>query len=333
MSGCCVKHGEIGDRVLELRALTRLSCDYLERGDAARADAMIAARAALGEAIGHVRYRWQTPLLRSMRAMMEGRFDACEAAIVEARALAEQAHDPNAERCIEMHRFTMLMIAGRVEALAAQLPATLRQVVTLPDGATLSNWAIAVVGAHSGDSGAADEALQTLGRVNVMTARMPRVVLTEVAVLCGARDHCARLYASFAPDDDSNASWGPFAFACAPPVARTLAAAAFALGRVADAERHAELALALSERVRAPAHIAWVRLTWGEGLATLDPARAVPQLEQALQIGERLDMPAVVARAQAGLQGARGVTSAASVPPSAAPRHRCASGVRVAARR
>ena len=65
----------IGDRALELRALTRLACAFTEVGDVYHAAAAIEARATLGDALGAPRYRWATPLLRSMRAMLEGRFE------------------------------------------------------------------------------------------------------------------------------------------------------------------------------------------------------------------------------------------------------------------
>jgi hypothetical protein len=124
---------------------------------------------------------------------------------------------------------------------------------------------------------------------------MERVTLLEAAVLADDEDVCRALYATFDPSDDANACWGPFAFACAPPIACTLAFAAFALGHREHALAHGERALQLAERMGADAHRAWVELTIGEG--TLDASR----LEFALMLGHKLTMPEVEQRAERAL--------------------------------
>ncbi len=286
----------LGDRVLELRALTRLGCDQMERGVVASAEAVIATRAALADSIGHPRYLWQTPLMRSMRAMPDGRFADCEAFVAEARQLAAEALDPNAERCIEIHRFSMLLVAGRPDDLRLQEAATLRVVGSLPDGAMLGAWVTAAVAAHLGDLARATVAIGHLGTASVMSSRMSRVTLADSAVLAGKREVAEALAPSLAPDEDANTCWGPFGFSCGPPIARVQAAIAFMLGRTDEAVRHCERALALSARMDAAAHLAWVHLTWGEG--TRDRAH----LDEALARAETLGMPEVAARARAALE-------------------------------
>ncbi len=286
----------LGDRVLELRALTRLACDHMERGVIASADAVIASRAALADAIGHPRYRWQTPLMRSMRAMPFGRYAECEELIAEARRIAAEAPDPNAERCIEVHRFTMLLFAGRPDALEAQEAPTLRMVGSLPDGAMLSAWVSGAVAARLGDRPRALAALDLMGTTSVMSSRMSRISLASTAVLAGAREIAEAAARPFARDEDANSCWGPFGFSCGPPIACVQAAVAFMLGRADEGVRHAERAHALSERMAAPAHLAWVHLTWGEG--TGDRAR----LEQAIALAEPLGMAEIVTRARAAME-------------------------------
>jgi len=212
---------EVGDRVLRLRALTRLACDHLERGDSAAADAAIAARSALADSIGHPRYLWQTPLMRSMRAMPEGRFDDCMAEIAEARRIALEVSDPNAERCIEVHTFSLLLVAGRPEALRAQRPSTLRVLASLPDGLSLHTWVLAVIAARLGEREAGGEHLRTLGASSIMSARMARATLCEAALLCDVPQVYVPMYRSFSAGD-ALAAWGPFAFACFTPIARLL---------------------------------------------------------------------------------------------------------------
>jgi tetratricopeptide (TPR) repeat protein len=284
----------VSDRVLELRALTRLACDHIERGDVARCDATISARGALAESIGHPRYLWQTPLLRSMQAMPHGRFDACEAHILEAKRLAVDAPDSNAERCIEFHRFALLLLAGRPDALRAQEASAQRTLISLLGNELLHAWLTAVVAAKVGDKQRAAATLRAIGATRSM-ARMPRITLLEVAVLAEVRDTYERLYTTFDATDDANACWGPFAFVCTAPIARVLAAAAFALGRAEEATGHCERALALANRMDADAHRAWVHLTWGEGTGATD------HLESAVGLADRLDMPEVRKRAEAAM--------------------------------
>ncbi len=285
----------VGDRILELRALTRLGCDHIERGAVAAAEAAIETRATLAESIGHPRYLWQTPLMRSMRAMIDGRFHECEAFIAAARRIAPESSDPNAERCIEVHRLSMLFVAGRSEDLVRQEAPTLRVMGSLPDGATLGAWATATVAAHAGDRARARAAVAELGTTSVMSARMATVTLAEAAALIGLGDVAAALGSTIAPDEDANACWGPFGFSCGPPIARVQAAIAFLHGRTEEAVRHCERALALSTRMNAGAHLAWVHLTWGEG--TGDRAHLEEALERALALG----MPEVEQRARAAI--------------------------------
>jgi hypothetical protein len=302
-----------GDRVLRLRALTRLGCDYLARGEMANADAAISARAALADSLGHPRYRWQTPLLRSMRAMPEGRFEDCEAEIAEARRIAEDAGDANTRRCIEMHRLWLMLVAGRTADLREQAARACTEAAKLFGSAAFS-WLEAVAEAHVvGEQEAAARALSS--GIGHRTSIPSRLTLAETAVLCGARSIYEPLMATFAPDDDTNVIWGPFAFVCGPPVARILGMIEFALGRREEGVRQCARALTLAERMNAPASSAWIHLAWGEGLA--GDASASEHLEHALGMAEKLGMPEVVARAGARLAAvsSRGGTRPIEAPP------------------
>lgn len=291
---------DLGDRVLELRGLTRLSCDHLENGDVASADAMIAARTKLANEIGLPRHRWQSPLLRSMRAMPHGRWRECDEAIAEARAIATdegKAVDPNAERNITVHQFFLALVMGRPERLRSHESEMQRVTSLLPDGADYRHWITSAVLARTGEHEAARRLV--IGEDPLKpSARMCRALSADSAVLSGVHGWFETLYASLLPDEGATNSWGPFGFTCGPPVGRILAGLAFGLGRDAEAERHCERALALSERMGAIAHLVWVHLTWGEGLHESDPSRAKEHLAFALEHGSKLEMPEVVMRAE-----------------------------------
>jgi tetratricopeptide (TPR) repeat protein len=287
-----------GDRVLRLRALTRLACDRMELGDFGAADAAIAARATLADSLGHPRYRWQTPLLRSMRAMPDGRFDDCESEIADARALAAEAQDPNGDGCIETHRLWMLLVAGRTAELPVQGERAVRAYEVASLG-PIDSFVSIVVAARVGERERAAKAIASLRPSPNTKLRMTRVNLAEAALACGALDMASSLYASFAADEDVYACCGPSAFVCAPPIASMLGAVAFATGRPQEAERHMQRALALTDRTQSPAHRAWVKLAWGEALRGTRQGRE--RLLQALELASELQMPEVEARASAAL--------------------------------
>ena len=73
--------------------------------------------------------------------------------------------------------------------------------------------------------------LKALGTSNVVTARMARAMLAEAALALGVPEVYRSLYPTFSTED-ALAAWGPFAFACLPPVARLLGAIDFAEGRL-----------------------------------------------------------------------------------------------------
>ena len=286
----------VGDRVLELRALARLACDYIERGDRAAADSVIELHRALGEALGPARHRWQSPLLASMRAMPEGRFAVCEAEIERARELVREIEDPSAERCIEMHRFYLLLLAGRSRELAEHESAALRVVTQPPDGQARRDFITGATAARLGDAARARARLRAIGAASSGWSRTWRAAAAEAAALCGARDVVAELDAGLFADGSPVVCSGPYAFACSPPISYTRAVTAFALGRRDEAIARCDDALALAERIGARASIAWIELARGEGLGGRE------HLERAERIGGELDMPDVVLRARAAME-------------------------------
>ena len=290
----------IGDRVLELRALTRLACDYLEIGNLAAAEGVSAARSSLGDAMGHPRYRWQSPLIRSMQAMPAGQFDACEAAILEARRIAAEAEDESALRCIEVHRFFVLLLAGRSELLVTQEAATLRVLAKMTDAPSRQALISGVIAARSGDRIRARAQLGAIGLIASSWSRLWRSTLTEAALLCGAREVYEPLYASFTPEQSPSVCSGPFAFVCLPSIAYFRGITALALARSDEGKAECARALTSARGIGARAHVAWIELGWGEGLGAEPAARE--HLERALDIASELDMPDVARRARTGLE-------------------------------
>jgi hypothetical protein len=79
-----------GDRVLELRAQSRLVFDHLEMGDLQMALRAADSYERLAAELRQSRHLWPARLMRSMMALAGGRFDEADRTLAEARVLARE---------------------------------------------------------------------------------------------------------------------------------------------------------------------------------------------------------------------------------------------------
>jgi tetratricopeptide (TPR) repeat protein len=293
----------VDDAVIELRGLTRLATDWMELGDFARAEGVIDARAELAARIGHPRYLWQTPLLRSMLAMPKGAFSHCEEAIEEATAIGQEGLDVNATHVIAMHRFWMLLVRGDTDGLRAHTPEILRAMCRMPEPAQHHALVHAVVHARSGDAVRAREALAGIGDGARMLAPMMLATIADVALLADDTARFTALLSKLAPARGRNTAWGPFGFVCGPPYDAIVGSLASRLGKRDDALASFDAALELARRSGATAGEAWVHLARAEASArSSEPASE--DFAMAARLASEHGMPAVLARAEAGLGAA-----------------------------
>jgi hypothetical protein len=284
------------DRVLELRGLSRLVADHLESADVARADAVLLERDALASSLGHVRFRWQTPLFRSMRAMIDGRFDVCEQSCEEAQRLVQLAGDENAFRVLAVHRTWLLLLQDRVDDLRAHEPEVVRRLQGMTG---LCDLKVAMIRARAGQLASAREYLKRAAGEHLHFLRAPLLLcgVGQAAVLCGELELARRAHTLLLPHADTTATTGLFGFACWIPVRGVLGYLGRAIGRPEDENlAHFDAALERAAAMEAPAHEVWVRLWRGDREACVALAR-------------KLKLPGLEARA--------GAESAA--PPAPAP--------------
>jgi hypothetical protein len=116
-----------------LRALMRLAFDHLELGDDARADQAIDEYDQLSLAVGLPAFRWRAPVMRSMRAMMDGRFEESEALCAEATWIATRGEDAAAPMTLAVHHAGRLSASNRLDELAAHLPVALELLTPVGD--------------------------------------------------------------------------------------------------------------------------------------------------------------------------------------------------------
>ena len=289
----------LDDALLELRGLTRLATDWLELGDFARAESIIDARAELASRIGHPRYLWQTPLLRSMLAMPRGDFTACEEAIEQATAIGQEGFDVNAAHVIAMHRFWMLLVRGDGDGLRAHEPEILRAMRRMPEPAQHHALVHAVVHARSGDVVQARSALGDIGDGARMLAPMMQATIADAALLADDTSRFAGLLEELTRARGRNTAWGPFGFVCGAPYDVTVGALAARLGKRDEALAAFAAALELTRRSGASASEAWVHLAKAEALR----GWCLPAAEDfsiAARLASKYGMPAILERARIG---------------------------------
>jgi tetratricopeptide (TPR) repeat protein len=282
-----------GDRALELRGLTRQACEAIANGQVTRADSVIAQHGALARSLVQPRFRWITPLLRSMRAMMVGEFAICDAAIAEATAFA--GHEPNVARTCAVHRMWMLVHADRIVELREHEPVLLATIRTMTP--TMSAVIRAVARLRSGDLDGARDALADKepawshgrGLTTLSTA-------AEVVAEIGPEADQRLLYELLVPYRDAFAIWGPFGLICGPPTAAMLGNLASAFGDHARAVEHFETAVAMATAAGATVGRAWTNYWFARALVRTGDARAAGVLDDAIRDATRGNVPGLVER-------------------------------------
>ena len=286
-----------GDPTRVLRAQVRLVFDHLELNDPAAADAAIAAAERLARDLAHPAYLWHPPLLRAMRAVMQGRFAEAEELAEGARALAEKVDDPNRALALAGQRLGLLLAAARHDALEAEAPELLDVVHRVVDLYYAASFAVMV--------------WARLGRLDLVRAELSRLPadlawargrmmagwLAEGAAALGDADLAARLVDILRPLAARNLSWGVGSFVSEDSLARPLGIALSVAGRHEEAFRSFEDARGRVAALGAPPLAARLELDVAAALlrrdAPADRERARALLESAQATADRLGLAAV----------------------------------------
>ncbi|GAA0686075.1 hypothetical protein GCM10010193_44920 [Kitasatospora atroaurantiaca] len=236
---------QAGEPTLELLGRRLRLVALLETGDIAGADAEALAYEAAARPLHRPLYEWYVPLWRGARALMEGRFEDCRAALDEAESLGEQAGSGNAAILVGTQRWCLLAESGDlpgIERLLADRP---------PLDRIPGVWPRVTLALLAAQFGRAEEAAQRLSAVAPSLAGAPRdsewlPMLAQAADtigLIGPHPLAQQLYDLLSPHAQLFVVEGIGA-AVRGPVQRWLALLAAALGDSAAAREHAEAALA-----------------------------------------------------------------------------------------
>ena len=275
------------------------ACDLLElsRIDDARRSAHAAAE--IVEGLGQPMQRYFVIWLESTLALLEGRFDDSQRLADEALEIGIAADHPDAF----VVWGTQALVLGWQRGEVAHLVEPSRQLLEQFPG--VSAWPMAVAlaeamsGLHDEARGRLRACCADLDSLNFDAIWMPALVaLAEVCRIVDARECAAPIYERLVPYAQRLCTIS-LNLSEMGPVSRTLGVLASLMGDYRRAALHFEDALATSERIGAPPHVARTSVDYARTLLSRggdgDAERARMLLADARSIAERIGQCGVVA--------------------------------------
>ena len=310
----------LSDPELELRAHVYRLRDRLELGDIAGVDADLAAYERLANELRQPQYAWHVPLLRGMRALLEGRFDEAEALAESAYAAGQRAQEPVSAQfyAIQIALLRRHRRSPADEAALGELVARLAELGERYEAVPAWRCSLAATHAELGHEREARAALESLAADEF--ADLPfdaqwtisLTLLADAVAFLGDIPRAERLYELLLPHDGLAVVAGRAA-ACYGPVARVLAVLAATAGRTGRAERHFADAIELSDRMGDRPFAARARFELARLLLDRDGpgdlGRALELLGDALDAAQLVGMAGLVREAVQARLEAQGLTS------------------------
>jgi predicted ATPase/class 3 adenylate cyclase len=304
---------QVGHLDLATRGHLYRVANLLGMGDIAGVDRELEIYARMAAELRQPQYLWNVPLLRGMRAMMEGRFDDAEALAGEAFALGQRAQEPLSAQfyavqmaLLHTHRGTVEEMLPVVRKFAARYPA-------------IRAWRLALVSFLT-ESGRLDEAREEFERIAVRDFDdLPYDAqwVTGVALVSracwrlGDAERARKLYDLLLPHEGGVVVAGRAA-ASNGPVSLYLGALALTMSRTGDAIRHYDDTVQLATRMGDRPFLAQARHGLAAALlargAAGDRERALDLLGRVLQTAQELGMRTLVEEALALRLDAQGLS-------------------------
>jgi class 3 adenylate cyclase len=303
-----------GDRELAVLAHVYRLVALLELGDVASADLEIDTYAQLAEDLRQPQHLWHVPLLRGMRAMMDGRFAEAERLAEEARRGGERAQEPLSAQLYALQLAVMRRHQGRMDEM---VPAVREMAERYP---AIRAWRLALV-SFLADSGRLEEARVEFERLaahdfeDVPPDAQWLTAVTRIADACahlGDTERAAILYEKLLPFADHAVVAGRAA-AMNGTTSSYLGRLALTLGRVDDAiahlERGLDLAMRMGDRPFAAEAGHYLAAALLERGAAGDRERALDLLAHCLAAAQEMGMTLVIERALALRLQAQGLAA------------------------
>jgi hypothetical protein len=288
-----------GDRVLELRAQSRLVFDESERGDLRRGLRALDSYERLAHELRQPRHLWPARLMRSMLALASGRFEEADRSLAEARELARSDRELITPVVFASHQVGRFLLTerpadfDRAEAAlhAISLPGELGLVVAEASSvcmAGMSGWRGDLEGARQHMAG-----IDLDGHFLTNDGNAIALFAETVARLADGR-LAGILYERLAPYPDRLLSFGRTGMVLMGSTDRFLGMLSAVQKRHDLAVQHFEAALALERKTQSDLLSVRTKLWYARTLLDRgrsgDEAGAAELVAEALPVAERLDL-------------------------------------------
>ncbi|HKG36769.1 MAG TPA: AAA family ATPase [Solirubrobacterales bacterium] len=302
----------VGDRELEMRSHVLRLRDHLQLGDIASVDRDLEAYAKLAEELRQPQHLWHVPLLRAMRALVDGRFDEAERLAEEARRGGERAGEPLAQQFYAIQASVLYRLQGRLNEIFQQVSALGARYPAIPAWRA-ARAAIAIQLGRDADARTELDRLAGNDFEDIpRDAQWPilHALLCEVVWSLGDGERARILHDKLAPfagqvvvAGRAAASWGPYT--------RYLGLASAASGELDRAVGELDDSIELSRRMGERPFHAIAQLNLAETLAERDARgdaeRAVKLVDACLATSQELGIRDLTERALAFKLAARGL--------------------------
>ena len=222
----------------------------LVRGDRARAESELAGYRELQDGFKQPIHRVRRALLESLFCALRGDFEASDRLCREAQALSLQSSTQAARTIWLVHRLSLAQLRARPDLLAEEAPAILAHFAWMPTAVPYVAWLLASQGRR--EEAATHLREMDLGALPIASANLMDLMgAAEACVLLEDRALAETIYPRFARAAD-RMFWNLGAAALLGPTARVLGDLARLLGRLPEAGRHFQEALAGCEKLGSP---------------------------------------------------------------------------------
>jgi tetratricopeptide (TPR) repeat protein len=292
---------QIGDRAPLLDAYMYRIDDLLALGDIEGVDADIRAMETVARDMGEPFYDYCLTTKRTMRELLEGRFEDAERHAQLGMECSRQMDVDNAEGVFGMQMFSIRRLQGRLQGLAP----IISHFVTSRPNASCWRPGLALVYSELGDEAAARIEFESLASKNFQG--IPRdslwqtclSFLSDVCAFLGDRERAATLYELMLPYARLTVVVGN-SVTCNGAASRNLGQLAAVMGRWDEAEQHFQHAIEFNARLKALPWLAITRHQYARMLRARaeqgDVERAEALQTDALALAGLLDMRNLVAK-------------------------------------
>ena len=268
-----------GDSERQMRGRVERLADLLELGEIRTVDMELDAYLSLAQTLRQPRYLWYGQLMRTTRALMEGRFAEGEQLAQQALHLGQRAHPETAVHHFSAQLFWLHREQGRLQAL---LPSVQRLAGQYP---SVPAWrsALALIYCDLGQAEAARGefarlAGQDFGDLPYTNSWLMNIsLLAEVCAFLSDIPHAVTLYDLLLPYATHNVVVGGDAVGYQGAVACLLGILATTLQRWEPAVQHFEAALSMQQRMGARPFVARTQYAYAAMLVARNaPGDAAP---------------------------------------------------------